>query len=378
MAVDATRLVARMDRDWLARGRRPSGICGAALLLAARMNNFRRSVAEIVQVVKIADTTVRKRLEEFKMTGSAALSVGDFRSVWLEEESEPPAFIKGREKEERERLEREGEEEVSKGKGKAKKGKGRKRKRVEDSEDEEAQQSAEEAEVQADIQSSSARLPVIDPALLNQGILAGTTGEPLFLPEEPDTDPLLAGRRNIDQTIFPQSTLHSAEACPSSSSSSTAVHPSPLEASLDEALTQEVSSFLETTKGAQLSGALDDAEARRAAGMGEDEELLGLDEEELEAFLLTEEEVQIKERVWVEMNREYLENLAGMYFPAKAARPTSLAERFPPAKAEVEQLGGEAEKKKRKVRLPCVANTFPSADAQKNVFPPCYAETQNN
>lgn len=75
--------------------------------MAARMNNFRRSVAEIVQVVKIADSTVRKRLEEFKKTGSAALSVGDFRSVWLEEESEPPAFVRGREKEERERLERE-------------------------------------------------------------------------------------------------------------------------------------------------------------------------------------------------------------------------------------------------------------------------------
>ena len=35
------------------------------------MNNFRRSVAEVVQVVKIADSTVRKRLEEFRRTGSA-------------------------------------------------------------------------------------------------------------------------------------------------------------------------------------------------------------------------------------------------------------------------------------------------------------------
>lgn len=316
VAVDATRLVARMDRDWLARGRRPSGICGAALLLAARMNNFRRSVAEIVQVVKIADTTVRKRLEEFKKTGSAALSVGDFRSVWLEEENEPPAFVKGREKEEREREEREGGGEASTGKGKAKgrkKGKGKKRKRGEDTEDEEGAQSGEEIEDQADETLSLQPEPVIDPALLNEGILAGTASEPLFLPEVPDTDPLLSGRRLIDESPLVEPSQPTAEAGPSTSSSSLPPPPTPIEASLDEALAQEVSSFLETDKGAELSGALDDAESRRAEAIEADEELLGLDEEELDAFILTEEEVIIKERVWVEMNREYLENLAGTY-----------------------------------------------------------------
>jgi transcription factor IIIB subunit 2 len=86
----------------MTKGRRPAGICGAALLLAARMNNFRRSVEEIVQVVKIADSTVRKRLEEFKGTRSGELTVADFRSVWLEEEMDPPAFVKGKEKEKEE------------------------------------------------------------------------------------------------------------------------------------------------------------------------------------------------------------------------------------------------------------------------------------
>ena len=99
VAVDTTRLVARMDRDWLARGRWPSEICGAALPIAARMNNFRRSVAEIVQVVKIADTTLKKRLEEFRRTPSGALTLADFRTVWLEDEMDPPAYTKGKEKE---------------------------------------------------------------------------------------------------------------------------------------------------------------------------------------------------------------------------------------------------------------------------------------
>ena len=34
-------------------------------------------------------------------------------------------------------------------------------------------------------------------------------------------------------------------------------------------------------------------------------------EDELDQLLLSDEEVQIKERVWVEMNREYLEAIAG-------------------------------------------------------------------
>ncbi|GJE90501.1 CYCLIN and BRF1 domain-containing protein [Phanerochaete sordida] len=329
VAVDATRLVARMDRDWLARGRRPSGICGAALLLAARMNNFRRSVAEIVQVVKIADTTVRKRLDEFRRTGSAALSVGDFRSVWLEEEAEPPAFVRGREKEEREREEREGGvTEKSKGKGKGRK---KKRKRGEEDEDDD-----EDVELPPWSQATDATLVssqppppeiVIDPALFNEGILAGTSQQPLFLPEDPS---------ELDSTLPPESTLVE----PSLPGPSLKMPerpalygaprlPSPIEASLDAALTEEVSSFLETAKGAQLAEALDDAAAQRAAEKSAVEELEGLDEEELDAFLLTEEEVKLKERVWVEMNKDYLENLA--------------------AKAELEQTG-EPEKKKRKKR----------------------------
>nr|KMM72772.1 transcription factor tfiiib complex subunit brf1 [Coccidioides posadasii RMSCC 3488] len=46
VASEAVRIVQRMNRDWMITGRRPAGICGAALILAARMNNFRRTVRE--------------------------------------------------------------------------------------------------------------------------------------------------------------------------------------------------------------------------------------------------------------------------------------------------------------------------------------------
>lgn len=65
VANDALRLVSRMDRDWIRTGRRPAGICGACLLIAARMHHYRRSQREIIQVVKIGESTLRKRYCEF-------------------------------------------------------------------------------------------------------------------------------------------------------------------------------------------------------------------------------------------------------------------------------------------------------------------------
>lgn len=93
---DANRLAHRMNRDWLVMGRRPAGIAAACILLAARMNNFRRSKAEVVQVAKIAEETVQRRLDEFKSTSAGTLTVADFRSTQIESEADPPSFTKHR------------------------------------------------------------------------------------------------------------------------------------------------------------------------------------------------------------------------------------------------------------------------------------------
>ena len=77
-------------------GRRPAGVCGAALILAARMNNFRRTVREVVYVVKVTDMTIEKRLQEFTYTESGKLTVTEFRNHGdrLETECDPPAFYR--------------------------------------------------------------------------------------------------------------------------------------------------------------------------------------------------------------------------------------------------------------------------------------------
>ncbi|KAF7291101.1 BRF1-domain-containing protein [Mycena indigotica] len=294
VSLDAVRLVQRFDRDWMTRGRRPAGICGAALLLAARMNNFRRSVEEIVQVVKIADTTLKKRLEEFKNTPSGALTLADFRSVWLDEEVDPPAYTRNKEKEEAERLAKEepkadnSDTEVISSKSKKSKIKG-KRKRNE--KDEEPLQESPEP---------TSRHP-LDPAILNQGILIGTL------------DPSIPG---AETAIEPDA--HASIVDPGQHPALTAFDQTqaaslpPIEISLSETLTRDVAGYLESSQGVMLSSALDEAHDRRLAEIENSvvDELTGLDEDELNRFILTDDEVKIKERVWVELNKDYLEALA--------------------------------------------------------------------
>ena len=95
---DAVNIVRRMKRDWMHYGRRPAGVCGAAVILAARMNNYRRTIREVVLVAKVTEITIGKRLEEFQFTQSSKLSLEDFRDEGLRnelQETDPPAYYTG-------------------------------------------------------------------------------------------------------------------------------------------------------------------------------------------------------------------------------------------------------------------------------------------
>lgn len=100
VAEDAVKIIRRMKRDWIVTGRHPAGLCGACIILAARMNNFRRTVREVVFVVKVADLTISKRLEEFKRTRSSFLTIDEFRSVGnrIKVQHDPPAIYEAKER----------------------------------------------------------------------------------------------------------------------------------------------------------------------------------------------------------------------------------------------------------------------------------------
>jgi transcription factor IIIB subunit 2 len=93
VAETAVRLVQRMSIDWMVMGRRPSGICGACLIMAARIHNYRRTVKEVVYIVKVTTATIQKRMEEFKQTASSELTVEEFLgNEFLEQAHDPPSF----------------------------------------------------------------------------------------------------------------------------------------------------------------------------------------------------------------------------------------------------------------------------------------------
>lgn len=92
------RIITRLKKDWIVTGRRPDGVCAAALLIAARAHEFNVSQETIAALFRIATITIRKRVAEFKATPAAQLTLAQFvahgDSVTVE--FDPPAFIQNK------------------------------------------------------------------------------------------------------------------------------------------------------------------------------------------------------------------------------------------------------------------------------------------
>ena len=84
----ALRLVASMKRDWMQTGRRPAGICGAALWVASHVHGFDRSKSDVVSIVHIGEQTLKKRITEFSSTPAALLSMEEFEAQAAKYESD--------------------------------------------------------------------------------------------------------------------------------------------------------------------------------------------------------------------------------------------------------------------------------------------------
>ncbi|KAG6526211.1 hypothetical protein ZIOFF_016193 [Zingiber officinale] len=71
----ALRLVASMKRDWMQTGRKPNGLCGAALYISVHSHGLNYSKSDIGSVVHICEATLTRRLLEFESTESGSLTV---------------------------------------------------------------------------------------------------------------------------------------------------------------------------------------------------------------------------------------------------------------------------------------------------------------
>ena len=90
----ALRIVTRLKKDWIVIGRRPDGICAAALLIAARAHGYPISQGEIAKIFRISCDTIRRRLDDFRAIPSAQLTVFQFHTQDCAVEFDPPAYIK--------------------------------------------------------------------------------------------------------------------------------------------------------------------------------------------------------------------------------------------------------------------------------------------
>lgn len=94
VALSAIRIAQRMRHDNITHGRRPAGICGAAIIMAARAHNYRRTVREVVYIAKVTMATLQERMEEFANVPSAQMTIREFHeSDAMPETSHDPPFV---------------------------------------------------------------------------------------------------------------------------------------------------------------------------------------------------------------------------------------------------------------------------------------------
>ncbi|SBS88770.1 transcription factor IIIb subunit, partial [Plasmodium malariae] len=90
------KLIQAMTRDWISTGRRPTGLCGAALLISTRMHGIPINSNTIANIVRISNPTIIKRLSEFKNTNTAKIKASEFDSISINDipsSTIPPCVI---------------------------------------------------------------------------------------------------------------------------------------------------------------------------------------------------------------------------------------------------------------------------------------------
>lgn len=306
---DASRLCTRFKKDWLSAGRRPSGITGACLLIAARMNNFRRSVAEIVQVVKVADVTLKRRLDEFKALPASSMSIEDFRENFDKEfdgllpPSRPPpkaadakqAAVNGKRKRAANDEEDADDEQESEEEGSALP----EEEEEEDDDDDEADKADETMVPEEELSPEErARREQVDEEMdhllteevegfLGSNLLKGDLERVTKQQQEKERRAKLTHQERLAQQA--KSASGSGASTPASGSKQAAAGK---RARLEEN---------GRTKKSKAKG------KRRAVVEEGGDPFAGLDEDELNSYLLTKEEAEVKERVWTEFNKQWLE-----------------------------------------------------------------------
>ncbi|KAI9320862.1 hypothetical protein BX666DRAFT_1851284 [Dichotomocladium elegans] len=352
VAQDAVRLVQRMDRDWIRTGRRPAGICGACLLIAARINGFRRTTREVIYVVKVAEITIHTRLKEFRETESANLSVRDFKTMWLEKEADPPAFVKAR-KEQTEKEKRRGHE----------------------TEDAGREEAGERNDKEDDETQVPRRMPAVIAASPSAESPMTTTAH------SPPASDAVPTQSEDTQTTLIADTHNTNSDVQVTDTQVTAVNPELAEQV--EELEQEVQEWMKSDDFIKSSEQFEKEAIAAEAMLQKTEEieevsLSDVDDEEIEAMILSPEEVKVKSIIWYNENKEYLEELRVRTEKAEMDRKNGIISKrgkhnkkrkLPPASSPAEAAKQLLQTKKfsRKINQAVFDGMFESAESIEKI-----------
>ena len=94
----ALKILQFMKRDWITTGRRPSGLCGACILISAKLHKFNIDINLLSDVVHVSAQTIQNRIEEFSLTKVASMTKEQFEAFkegHYYPGADPPAFLKG-------------------------------------------------------------------------------------------------------------------------------------------------------------------------------------------------------------------------------------------------------------------------------------------
>lgn len=300
VSMTALRLVQRMKRDWMHTGRRPSGLCGAALLVAARMHKFRRSVKDVISVVKVCQTTLRKRLTEFEDTPTSQLTIDEFMRVDLEQECDPPSFTAAQHKAKMQQLEQELAKKLDEVEGEI---------------------SCYKNEIETELEKSRPKLRGIYAAYAKE-VDPEDNREVLSSPSEPE-------EAEGEDAEFQAATQHLTEdfLCQviqeeqgrgtkgDHSVSEQEAEPEKEEAGPHRQVASLTSILgkLESAAGLSLQQTFQTTDTSEPGGkangdqsQNEELDLEGIDDQEIDKYILNEKEVQVKTELWMKQNAEYL------------------------------------------------------------------------
>ncbi|XP_045415185.1 transcription factor IIIB 90 kDa subunit isoform X2 [Lemur catta] len=280
VSMTALRLLQRMKRDWMHTGRRPSGLCGAALLVAARMHDFRRTVKEVISVVKVCESTLRKRLTEFEDTPTSQLTIDEFMKIDLEEECDPPSYTAGQRKLRMKQLEQVLSKKL---------------------EEVEGEISTYQDAIEIELENSRPKAKGALASLTKDGSVEDTTSS-LLGEEDTEDEELEAAASHLNKDFYREllgsNTPGSSEAAGGPEAGS---RPPALESLLGPLPTAASLGISDSIRECISSQSRDP----NTSGDGE-LDLSGIDDLEIDRYILNESEARVKAELWMKENAEYL------------------------------------------------------------------------